>query len=86
MTPEELEEGYAMAYKKLFSHAAIWKRKPHGMSAIFPYMAMAYLYKRSNLLWHLLIKYQLTAKVWHPLVEATRLRHLRFRKKLSRLS
>jgi len=43
---------------------------------------MSYLYKRSNRLWHLLIKHQLTAAVWRPLVEWTRRRHVRFRKRL----
>ena len=44
---------------------------------------MSYLYKRSNRLWHLLIKHRLTHKVWSPLVEWTRLRHLRFRDRLA---
>jgi hypothetical protein len=43
---------------------------------------MSYLYKRSNLLWHLLIRHRLTAGVWRPLVERTRRRHLRFRRRL----
>ena len=51
--------------------------------AVLPYLAMSYLYKRSNLLWHLLIKYRLTATVWRPLVEHARRRHLRFRRELA---
>lgn len=43
---------------------------------------MSYLYKRSNRLWHLLIKHDLVYSVWRPLVELTRLRHLRFRQEL----
>jgi hypothetical protein len=49
---------------------------------VLPYVAMSYLYKRSNWLWHLMIKRQLTAKVWYGLVEWTRRRHLKFRKRL----
>jgi hypothetical protein len=45
---------------------------------------MSYLYKRSNRLWHLLIRHELTGPVWHPLVEWTRRRHLRFRRRLER--
>jgi hypothetical protein len=45
---------------------------------------MSYLYKRSNFLWHLLIKSDLVHAVWRPLVELTRLRHLRFRTELEK--
>jgi radical SAM superfamily enzyme YgiQ (UPF0313 family) len=83
MTPEELEEGYAWCYKKLFSHASIWRRRPESFSAVPAYLAMAYLYKKSNRLWHFMIKHGLTAMVWRPLVEMTRVRHLRLRKKLA---
>jgi hypothetical protein len=44
---------------------------------------MSYLYKRSNRLWHLLIKHHLVHAVWRPLVEVTRIRHLRFRRRLA---
>jgi hypothetical protein len=44
---------------------------------------MSYLYKRSNRFWRFLIKYHLVHAVWRPLVEMTRLRHLRFRKELA---
>jgi hypothetical protein len=44
---------------------------------------MSYLYKRSNPLWRFLIRHELTATVWSPLVEWTRRRHLRFRKTLA---
>jgi hypothetical protein len=43
---------------------------------------MSYLYKRSNRLWRFLIRHELTASVWAPIVEATRHRHLRFRRRL----
>ncbi len=82
MTPEELAEGYAWCYRRLFSHASIWRRRPHDPRAVLPYLAMSYLYKRSNLLWHFLIRHRLTATVWRPLVEWTRRRHLRFRRRL----
>jgi hypothetical protein len=44
---------------------------------------MSYLYKRSNRFWHLLIKHDLVNPVWKPLVEMTRLRHVRYRRKLA---
>ena len=84
MTPEELEEGYAWCYDRLFSHRSIWRRRPGDWRAVPPYLAMSYLYKRSNRLWHLLIRHRLTGPVWRPLVEWTRRRHLRFRRRLER--
>ena len=44
---------------------------------------MAYLYKRSNRIWHFLIRHRLTAGVWRPLIAMSRWRHLRFRKHLA---
>jgi radical SAM superfamily enzyme YgiQ (UPF0313 family) len=82
MTPEELAEGYAWCYRRLFSHASIWRRRPQDARAVLPYLAMSYLYKRSNFLWYLLIRHRLTGVVWRPLVEWTRRRHLRFREEL----
>jgi radical SAM superfamily enzyme YgiQ (UPF0313 family) len=84
MTPEELEEGYAWCYDRLFSHRSIWRRRPGDWRAVPPYLAMSYLYKRSNRLWHLLIRHRLTGPVWRPLVDWTRRRHLRFRRRLER--
>ena len=83
MTPEELEHGYAWIYQRLFSHASIWRRRPEQWQAVPLYMAMSYLYKRSNRFWHLLIKHDLVNPVWKPLVEMTRLRHVRYRRKLA---
>lgn len=83
MTPEQLAEGYAGCYRRLFSHGSIWRRRPHDASAILPYLAMSYLYKRSNRFWYYLIRFRMTALVWRPLVEWTRLRHLRFRARLA---
>jgi hypothetical protein len=82
MTPEDLEEGYAWCYRRLFSDRSIWRRRPDDWRAVPPYLAMSYLYKRSNFLWHLLIRHRLTARVWRPLVEWTRRRHVRFRRRL----
>ncbi len=84
LTPEQLAEGYAWCYERLFSHCSIWRRRPADVRAILPYLAMSYLYKRSNRFWHFLIKHQLTGFVWHPLIEWSRQRHLRFRTRLSR--
>jgi radical SAM superfamily enzyme YgiQ (UPF0313 family) len=83
MTPDELAAGYEWCYRRLFSHRSIWRRRPEDWRAVPPYLAMSYLYKRSNRLWHLLIKHRLTAAVWRPLVEITRRRHLAFRKRLA---
>ncbi len=83
MTPEQLTDGYAWCYRRLFSHRSIWHRRPVDFKAVAPYLAMSYLYKRSNRLWRFLIRRQLTAAVWRPLVEQSRRRHLRFRKQLA---
>ena len=56
MEPEELAQGYAWLYRRLFSHTSIWRRRPEDPRAVLPYLAMSYLYKRSNRLWHWLIK------------------------------
>ncbi len=84
MTAEELEQGYAWMYWRLFSHASIWRRRPQDWRAVAPYLAMSYLYKRSNRFWHQLIKHDLVRGVWRPLVETTRARHVRFRRRLER--
>jgi radical SAM superfamily enzyme YgiQ (UPF0313 family) len=83
MEPEELEQGYGWLYERLFSRTSIWKRRPQDWSAVAPYLASSYLYKRSNRFWHLLIKRHLVHRAWTPLVELTRIRHLRFREKLA---
>jgi radical SAM superfamily enzyme YgiQ (UPF0313 family) len=83
MSPEELEDGYAWIYQRLFSRASIWRRRPDDWRAWAPYLAMSYLYKRSNRFWRLLIKYHLVQAAWRPMVELTRLRHLRLRRKLA---
>jgi hypothetical protein len=83
MSPEALERGYAWCYETLFSHGSIWRRRPREWRAVLPDRAMSYLDKRSNRFWHLLIRSRLTHAVWRPLVEWTRLRHLRFRARLA---
>jgi radical SAM superfamily enzyme YgiQ (UPF0313 family) len=82
MTPEQLAAGYAWCYRRLFSHRSIWRRRPRDPRAVPPYLAMSYLYKRSNWLWYWLIRRRLTAAVWRGLVEWTRWRHVRFRRRL----
>ncbi len=84
MTAEELEQGYAWIYQRLFSHGSIWLRRPKQWQAVPLYIAMSYLYKRSNRFWHLLIKHDLVNPVWKPLVEMTRWRHMRYRRQLAR--
>jgi radical SAM superfamily enzyme YgiQ (UPF0313 family) len=83
MSPDELEQGYAWLYQRLFSHSSIWARRPLDRRAVPAYLAMSYLYKRSNRLWRFLIRHHLVHTVWWPLVEFTRLRHLHFRKELA---
>jgi len=83
MTPEELAHGYGWIYQRLFSHESIWRRRPEDWRAVTPYLAMSYLYKRSNRFWHLLIKHNLVHSAWRPLVEWTRQRHLKFRTRLA---
>lgn len=83
MSAEELKDGYEWIYQRLFSHASIWRRRPEDWRAVAPYLAMSYLYKRSNRLWHWLIERHLVHAVWRPLVELTRVRHLRFREELA---
>ena len=82
MTPEELEHGYRWMYQRLFSLRSIWHRRPADTRAVPAYLAMSLLYKRSNRLWHRLIRHRLTHRVWSPLVELTRRRHLAFREEL----
>ena len=72
--------GYAWCYQRLFSHRSIWRRRPDDLRAVLPYLAMSYLYKRSNRFWHFLIRHDLVAAAWRPLVEWTRRRHLKFRR------
>jgi radical SAM superfamily enzyme YgiQ (UPF0313 family) len=83
MSPEELEHGYAWMYQRLFSHASIWRRRPEDWRSVVPYLGMSYLYKHSNRFWRFLIQHHLVHAAWRPLVELTRIRHVRFREKLA---
>jgi radical SAM superfamily enzyme YgiQ (UPF0313 family) len=84
MSPEELLLGYDWLYRRLFSHVSIWRRRPRELGAVPTYLAGCYLYKRSNRLWHFLIKHRLVRRVWWPLVEVTRRRHVKFRRRLEK--
>jgi radical SAM superfamily enzyme YgiQ (UPF0313 family) len=83
MTPAELEAGYEWIYRRLFSLESIWARRPTDSASVLPYVAMSILYKRSNALWKALIARRLTHAAWAPLVQATRVRHLRHRARLA---
>ena len=83
MTPRQLGDGYAWCYRRLFSSRSIWRRRPLDRRAVPGYLAMSYLYKRSNWLWPVLIRHRLVSRAWRPLVELTRQRHLRFRARLA---
>jgi radical SAM superfamily enzyme YgiQ (UPF0313 family) len=85
MSCEQLDAGYAWCYERLFSHGSIWRRRPTDSRAVAAYLAMSYLYKRSNRFWHLLIKHRLTGAIWRPLIEHSRRRHLRLRPRLEAL-
>lgn len=83
MTAEQLQDGYEWCYRRLFSHGSIWRRRPKDWRAVPAYLAMSYLYKRSNRIWHWLIRHRLTALAWRPLIELSRRRHLKFRRRLA---
>jgi radical SAM superfamily enzyme YgiQ (UPF0313 family) len=83
MSAEELERGYAWLYQRTFSHRSIWARRPEDPKAVLPYLAMAYLYKRSNLLWRGLIATDMVHTAWRPIVDWTRRRHLTYRSRLA---
>jgi radical SAM superfamily enzyme YgiQ (UPF0313 family) len=72
MTAEELAAGYEWCYRRLFSAASIWARRPESWPAVPGYLAMSFLYKKMNWLWPWLIRYRLTGWVWRPLVELSR--------------
>ncbi|MFA5193191.1 MAG: radical SAM protein [Verrucomicrobiia bacterium] len=86
LTPDELALGYDWLYRRLFSPASIWRRRPSQAAALLPYLAGCFLYKRCNRIWRWLIRHRLVHAVWAPLIHWTRLRHVRFRKRLARLA
>lgn len=81
MTPQQLQDGYAWCYRRTFSLASIWRRRPAALSQVLPYLVMSLLYKKTNWLWPFLIRWRLTHKVWRPLVELSRFRHVRWRRR-----
>lgn len=83
MTIEQLMDGYAWCYKRLFSNAGVWRRRPADARAVPGYLAMSYLYKKSNWIWPWLIRQRLVHRAWWPLVELSRRRHLAFRRRLA---
>ena len=83
MSVEQLADGYAFCYRTLFSFGSIWRRRPTDAGAVPAYLAMSLLYKKSNWLWPFLIRHRLVGPAWRPLVELSRLRHLRFRRRLA---
>jgi len=68
--------GYEWVYQRTFGHRSIWRHRPEDLRAVPPYLAMAYLYKRANPLWRVLIERDLTQWAWRPLVEWSRRRHV----------
>ena len=82
MTPQQLQAGYEYAYDRLFSWKSIWRRRPQQLAAVPAYLAGSLLYKKSNWLWRLLIKYRLTNALWKPLIEISRRRHVKYRESL----
>ena len=84
MSPQELQEGYQWCYQRMFSLRSILRRCPPALGDAAAYLAMSLLYKRSNYLWSLLIRHRLTHRLWRPLVERSRQRHLRFRSRLEK--
>lgn len=81
MTVEQLQTGYESCYRRMFSLASIARRCPRRAGEILPYLGISFLYKRANLLWSLLIRHRLTHLAWRPIVEGSRRRHLRFRRR-----
>lgn len=82
MSVEQLAAGYEYCYDRTFSHRCVWNRRPRDWRAVPAYLAMAYLYKKANRLWPVLIRRRLTHWAWRPLLEASRLRHLAYRRRL----
>jgi radical SAM superfamily enzyme YgiQ (UPF0313 family) len=83
LTPEELAAGYAYCYERTFSLGCIWERRPQDWRAVPAYLVMSLLYKKMNPIWPWLIRHRLTHCVWRPLLELSRWRHVRFRRRLA---
>lgn len=81
MTPRQLEAGHAWCYQQTFSLASIWRRRPADRRAVPSYLAMSLLYKKCNWLWATIIRRRWTARLWRPLIELSRRRHVSFRRR-----
>ena len=84
MTAEQLADGYAWCYRRLFSHRSIWRRRPPDIrgGAALPgdvvlVQAVELALASSD------PPAELTGAVWRPLVDWTRRRHLTFRRRLA---
>ena len=62
MTPDELAEGYAWCYGGCSRTPRSGGAGPTTGGPCPPYLAMSYLYKRSNWLWPLLIRHRLVSR------------------------
>lgn len=83
MTVDQLQKGYEQLYQRQNSFRSIWRRRPKELASLLPYFVGTLLYRKSNWLWYFLIKNNLTNRVWDPLVEMSRRRHIRYRKRLN---
>jgi radical SAM superfamily enzyme YgiQ (UPF0313 family) len=84
MSPRSLDQGYAWTYRRLFSHASIWRRRPEDWRAIRPTWRCRTSTSVRTVFWHLLIQQDLVPWCWRPLVELTRRRHVSYRRRLAR--
>jgi radical SAM superfamily enzyme YgiQ (UPF0313 family) len=77
ISPEELEDGYAWCYRRLFFIRSIWRRRPEDAGSVPAYLAGSILYKKMNWLWPLLTRARLTHAVWRPLIALSHRLHMR---------
>jgi radical SAM superfamily enzyme YgiQ (UPF0313 family) len=75
MSPEDLEKGYGWCYRRLFSAASIWRRRPPDRRSFPAYFGGSILYKKMNWFWPLLTRTRATHAVWRPLIALARRRH-----------
>ncbi|MDP7113168.1 MAG: radical SAM protein [Myxococcota bacterium] len=74
MTPAQLEAGYRRAYRRLFSHRSILRRRPVRTGDVPSYLVGSYLYKHANRVWPHAIRHRWTRALWRPLIHGARLR------------
>jgi radical SAM superfamily enzyme YgiQ (UPF0313 family) len=74
MTPAQLEAGYRRAYRRLFSHRSILRRRPTRTGDVPSYLVGSYLYKHANRVWPHAIRHRWTRALWRPLIHGARLR------------